>query len=73
MYIHSHFFESHDRRFFGANAFERGCWVVGWLRMKAAHLGIAPGRVIASLGYLRGEPTVGIPANTTAALQKIRP
>jgi acetyl esterase len=27
---------------------------------------------LASLGYLQGEPTVGIPANTTVALQKIR-
>jgi acetyl esterase/lipase len=28
---------------------------------------------LASLGYLDGDPTVGIPANTTVALQKIRP
>jgi acetyl esterase/lipase len=27
---------------------------------------------LASLGYLQGDPTVGIPANTTIALQKIR-
>lgn len=28
---------------------------------------------LASLGYLQGDPTVGIPADTTVALQKIRP